>query len=61
VALSSIQQHNNEPATQRRANHKHHKWFLCRAGGDQWEIDLSINLFRLTPQTNPELQRIWQY
>jgi hypothetical protein len=34
---------------------------IIKAGGDHWEIDLSINLFRMLRQTNLELQRTCQY
>lgn len=34
---------------------------LCRAGEDQWDIDLNINLFRLRAKPAPQLQSIWQH
>jgi len=34
---------------------------LCRAGTRRWDIDLSINLFRLNNQLAPQLHIIWQH
>ena len=34
---------------------------LCRAGDHHWDIDLSINLFRLQAKPAPQLQLIWQH
>jgi DNA-binding transcriptional LysR family regulator len=33
---------------------------LCRGGGHKWDIDLKINLFRLSNNAAPQLGQIWQ-
>jgi len=34
---------------------------LCRAGADQWDIGLTINLMRLSRKQDSQLDHIWQH